>query len=91
LDASQRKQALILYHSLLRARDLFAAGERDSVKLIAAATHEFASEPDVRLDYLEIVDPGTLEPVSEIADRVLVTVAAFVGSTRLIDNILLEP
>jgi pantothenate synthetase len=50
----------------------------------------FALEPGVRLDYLEIVDPDTLDPVSEIMSEVLVAVAAFVGATRLIDNVLLS-
>jgi len=45
----------------------------------------------MKLDYFEIVDPETLEPVDAVNKRVLVAVAAFVGNTRLIDNILLEP
>ena len=49
----------------------------------------FSEEPSVRLDYFEIVDPETLEPVEEIARGTLVAVAAYVGTTRLIDNILL--
>jgi len=48
-------------------------------------------QPAVKLDYLEIVDPDTLEPVETVDKRVLVAVAAFAGNTRLIDNILLEP
>ena len=48
-------------------------------------------QPAVRLDYFEIVDPDTLESVPVINQRSLVAVAAFVGNTRLIDNILLEP
>jgi pantothenate synthetase len=59
--------------------------------LIATAKHEFATESGVRLDYFEIVDPDTLDAESHITKRALVAVAAFVGKTRLIDNILLEP
>jgi pantothenate synthetase len=50
-----------------------------------------SGEPGVRLDYFEIVDPDNLEPQPAINRRVLVAVAGFVGKTRLIDNILLEP
>jgi pantothenate synthetase len=75
----------------MRAKTLFDAGERHSDKLISAAKQEFAGEPSVRLDYFEIVNPDTLESQPVIVDRVLVAVAAFVGTTRLIDNILLGP
>jgi pantothenate synthetase len=59
--------------------------------LIGAAKAEFHPIPAVRLDYFEIVDPDDLTTVSAINQRTLVAVAAFVGSTRLIDNLLLEP
>jgi pantoate--beta-alanine ligase len=91
LSPDERKSALVLNRSLTRLRKIFEAGERDSAKLIAAAKHEFASESGVRLDYFEIVDPDTLDAESHITKRALVAVAAFVGKTRLIDNILLEP
>ena len=91
LDSSGRKAALTLYRSLLRARESFNRGERETAKLVAAAKAEFAREPGVRLDYFEIVDPDTLEPEAVIRKPALAAVAAFVGSTRLIDNILLEP
>ena len=59
--------------------------------MIAAGEQEFAKEPAVRLDYLEIVDPETLEPRLSVSDRSLVAVAGVVGATRLIDNIMLPP
>jgi pantoate--beta-alanine ligase len=89
LNPEERKSALVLYRSLQRTRTMFDAGERRSEKLIAAAKEEFTGEPRARLDYLEIVDPDTLESQSMIRQRALVAVAAFVGTTRLIDNILL--
>jgi pantothenate synthetase len=64
-------------------------GERSAAKIVAAAREEFAAEKSVRLDYFEIVDPGNLDPVGDVANGALVAVAAFVGPTRLIDNILL--
>jgi pantoate--beta-alanine ligase len=91
LSQEERKAALVLYRSLLCAKELFEKGERNSAKLIAAATDVFAQEPRARLDYFEIVDPDTLEPEPAISKRCLAAVAAFVSKTRLIDNILLEP
>ncbi|HYM76183.1 MAG TPA: pantoate--beta-alanine ligase [Candidatus Dormibacteraeota bacterium] len=90
LDPQQRKQALVLNRSLMRVQKLAGAGERDAVRLAAAGREEFARESSVRLDYFEIVDPETLDPVRDISRGVLVAVAAFVGTTRLIDNILLS-
>src|SRR5260370_27812297 len=62
-----------------------------AAKLISAAKEVFAREPRVALDYLEIVDPDTLDPVERISQTTLVAVAAYVGSTRLIDNIVIDP
>jgi pantoate--beta-alanine ligase len=89
LDPQQRKQALVLHRSLQRVQQLAEAGEGDAARLIAAARQEFARESTVRLDYFEIVNPETLDPVPEISRGALVAVAAFVGTTRLIDNIVL--
>jgi len=91
LNVDERKRALALRRSLLRVEEKFAAGERDAAKLVAAARSVFAEEPQVRLDYFEVVDPETLEPVEKITGRTLCAVAAYVGSTRLIDNVLLRP
>jgi pantoate--beta-alanine ligase len=90
LDPQQRKAALVLYRALMRVRKLFEQGERDAAKLMATGKQEFTNEPVVRIDYLEIVDPDTLEPVKIISGRSLVAIAAFVGPTRLIDNIVLQ-
>ncbi len=89
LDPEQRKQALVLHRSLMRVRELADAGERDASRLVAAGREEFALDRSVRLDYFEIVDPNTLDSVEDISGGALVAVAAFVGSTRLIDNVLL--
>jgi pantoate--beta-alanine ligase len=89
LDPSQRKQALVLSRALSRVREVFDKGERNSMRLIEPGKQVFAAEPSVRLDYLEIVDPDTLEPLDTIRRNALVAVAAFVGTTRLIDNIVL--
>jgi pantothenate synthetase len=70
-------------------KTLADAGEHTAAKLIAAAREELASEPTVRLDYFEIVDPDRLDPLKDVSHGGLVAVAAYVGVTRLIDNILL--
>ena len=90
LDANQRKTALVLSRSLARVQELFAQGERDAQNLITAGKLLFGGELDVRLDYFEIVDPETLDAISTLRGPALVAVAAFVGSTRLIDNRLLQ-
>ena len=89
LSPSERRSALVLYRSLTRVRSLFNGGERNAGALISAARQEFAKEPAARLDYFEVVDPDTLETLEIIQGRVLTAVAAFVGKTRLIDNLLL--
>jgi pantoate--beta-alanine ligase len=89
LDAKQRKSALVLYRALLQVRRLFDQGERRTSELAGAGKGVFAQESSVRMDYLEVVDPDTLDPVEEASRGALVAVAAFVGTTRLIDNILL--
>jgi pantoate--beta-alanine ligase len=89
LDGAQRRQALVLHRALIRVKELWEAGERDAEKLGAAGREEVTGEKSVRLDYFEIVDAETLDPVENLADGALVAAAAFVGPTRLIDNILL--
>ncbi|MFI5090841.1 MAG: pantoate--beta-alanine ligase [Terriglobales bacterium] len=89
LDPRQRKQATILHRSLMRVQALAERGESDSARLTAAALDVFKEEPEVRLDYFEIVDRETLDPIADISQGALVAVAALVGSTRLIDNIVL--
>jgi pantoate--beta-alanine ligase len=89
LSAEERKNALILHRSLMRVNRLADAGERDGAKLLAAGREEFGRQSSVRLDYFELVNPDTLDPVEDISNGALAAVAAFVGSTRLIDNILL--
>lgn len=91
LSPDDRKMALVLHASLQRAQKLFDDGERDAAKIAAEARKAFVWQPAVKLDYFEIVDPDTLEPLTAIEKRSLVAVAAFVGNTRLIDNMLLEP
>ncbi len=91
LDSEQRKSALVLFRSLMAVQKKFEQGERNAGKLMETGRQAFANEPAARFDYLEIVDPATLEPVADISRESLVAVAAFIGKTRLIDNIVLTP
>jgi pantoate--beta-alanine ligase len=88
LDLQQRRAAPALYQSLLKVQELFQAGERRAEKLIEAGKQIVAQEPSIRLDYVEIVDRDTLDRVDEVSGH-LAAVAAFLGGTRLIDNVLL--
>jgi pantoate--beta-alanine ligase len=90
LNREERGLALVLQRSLQEAQEQFHAGEGLSSNLISAAKKVFAAEPQVVLDYFEIVDPDTLDPVELISQKTLVAVAARVGSTRLIDNVILN-
>jgi pantoate--beta-alanine ligase len=90
LNREERGRALVLQRSLQQVQREFQAGERIAAKLISAAKEVFAREPQVALDYFEIVDPDTLDSVERISQKTLVAVAAYVGSTRLIDNTVLH-
>lgn len=90
LNPQQRKQALVLLRALRRVEEMVEQGEQDAAKLEAAGRQVVAEEPAVRLDYLAIVDRESLEPVNPTAPGALVAVAAYVGGTRLIDNVILN-
>ena len=90
LDPQKRKQATVLYRSLMRVQTLADTGERSAARLIEAGRQVIGEEAGVRLDYFEIVDPDTLEPVDDISRGALVAAAAFLGTTRLIDNVVLH-
>jgi pantoate--beta-alanine ligase len=91
LNPEERVRALVLQEALGQVQRDFQAGEKTAAVLVSAAKAIFARQPQVLLDYCEIVDPETLNPVERISQETLVAVAAYVGSTRLIDNILLNP
>jgi len=87
LTPAQRTAARVLSTSLRWADKAVGAGERDAGRLVSGIRSILEAEPLARIDYVEAVDPETLEPVAEIRGRVLVALAVFIGSTRLIDNI----
>lgn len=89
LSPEQRQQALVLHRALMRVQTMVDRGERDPAKLAEIGKQVIAEEPGARLDYFAIVDAELLEPVVDVTRGALVAVAAYVGTTRLIDNILL--
>ncbi|MBV8674122.1 MAG: pantoate--beta-alanine ligase [Acidobacteriaceae bacterium] len=91
LSPDERRQALVLSRALRRTEEQAAQGITGSEQLVRAAFAVFAEEPEVRVDYCKVVNPDTLEDVADSAGGALVAVAAFVGTTRLIDNIVLHP
>lgn len=89
LTPEQRQQALVLNRSLMRVQATVDQGERDAGRLRQVGEQVIAEEPGARLDYFAIVDPDSLDPVQDVSRGALVAVAAYVGTTRLIDNLLL--
>ncbi len=89
LGAEDRQRALVLNRALREVEGKFRQGERSASKLARVGREVITQEPEVHLDYFEIVDPGTLDPIERVAGETLVAVAAYIGATRLIDNVLL--
>jgi pantoate--beta-alanine ligase len=89
LNEEERRRALVLSRALSAVEKQFRGGEVDSDTLIGEAQRILKEEPQVQLEYFRIVDQETLEDVSRVAPGSLVAVAARVGATRLIDNLLL--
>jgi pantoate--beta-alanine ligase len=90
LSLEERLRALILPRTLERMAQSIAAGERSAEALLATGRTLLQPHSEVALDYLAVVDPDTLLPVSEAVPGTLIALAAKVGTTRLIDNFLVE-
>ncbi|MGA3227409.1 MAG: pantoate--beta-alanine ligase [Acidobacteriaceae bacterium] len=88
LSSEERRQALVLSRVLRGIEQQVRSGEQASAKLLAEALCILHEEPGVLVDYCRIVDPDTLEDVPDVHGGALVAVAARVGNTRLIDNLL---
>jgi pantoate--beta-alanine ligase len=90
LSPEARSQARTLYAGLCEARALAQAGERDAAYLAALVRERVEKEPLAEVQYVEVRDAATLEPVERLDRPVVLAVAAVVGGTRLIDNLVLE-
>jgi pantoate--beta-alanine ligase len=90
LTPEQRGHATVLYRALEEARAMVEAGERDAAVVRRAVAGRLAAAPGAVVDYAEVVDYDTLQPLGRLGGQVLVAVAVKFGATRLIDNLLLE-
>ena len=90
LTPAERTAALILNQALSQAKHAFARGERDAHALRRMMTEMITAEPQARLDYVSVADTQTLAELDHIQDRALLSIAVFIGSTRLIDNMVVE-
>jgi pantoate--beta-alanine ligase len=90
LTADQRKDALSLSRALAAARERFATGARRASDLIDAANEVLARSPGISIEYVEALDAETLEPASSLDRPIVLAIAARVGKTRLIDNVVLK-
>lgn len=91
LSADERKHALVLRCALATAEELAKEGKTRAPVLLESMTKRLREEPSVRVDYVAVVHPDTLLPIDDIAQGGLLAVAAYIGRTRLIDNVLLVP
>jgi len=88
LNAEERQQALVLSGAIQAAQRLAQTGEQKAAAFVEAARQVFSTQPEVRIDYIAVVDWATLEPVEVIGSATLFAVAAYLGKTRLIDNFI---
>ncbi len=91
LNAEERKAATVLHRALGAAKSELATGVRDALQLQTVLQRTLAAERAVRVDYAEIVDAQTFDPVIRVSKPCYVLLAVFVGKTRLIDNLYIEP
>jgi pantoate--beta-alanine ligase len=91
LSAEERKAATVLHRALVAARDELSRGVRDAMQLQTAMRRILEAEPLAQVDYAEIVSADTFEPVVRVARPCYAVLAVFIGKTRLIDNLLIEP
>jgi pantoate--beta-alanine ligase len=91
LTDAERESAAVIHRALAKAKENFKKGERHAAKLADIVRTTIETEPHARLDYVSIVDAETLEKLDKIDERpVLIAIAAYIGKTRLIDNIVVN-
>jgi pantoate--beta-alanine ligase len=91
LDAAERQAATVLFRALAEVRSAVATGEKRAAELSRLAHARISGVAGARVDYVAIVDFDTLQPIELLRGRVLIALAVFIGTTRLIDNLLMEP
>lgn len=88
LNEEERKAALVLSQSIFLGQKMVREGETDAAKIKAAMTEKIQSEPLARIDYVEIVDGLSMQPVDTVKSPTLAAIAVYIGKTRLIDNFI---
>jgi pantoate--beta-alanine ligase len=91
LQPQERRIATVLYEALTVAQTQVARGEREAARVTAMAREVIERQPGVRLEYLEIVEPRDMQPVERIDGPVVAAGAIWIGTTRLIDNLICIP
>jgi len=91
LNADERKAATVLYRALDAAKSELTAGVRDALQLHTSLRRKLDSERLARVDYAEVVDAEAFEPVVRVSKPSYILLAVFIGKTRLIDNLYIEP
>lgn len=89
LNEEERKAALILSQSIFLGQKMVQEGETDAAKIKAAMVEKIQSEPLARIDYVEIVDGLSMQPVDTVQSPTLAAIAVYIGKTRLIDNFII--
>ncbi len=89
LNEAERKAAVVLFRSLSAAKGLYESGERDAEKIRGKMKEVLASEPLAQMQYVSCADYDSLEELSKIRGKALLSMAVFLGKTRLIDNFIL--
>jgi len=90
LSERQRKDATLIYKSLQKCKELIRDGTTDTPKIIGEMRKILQQEPSIEIEYISIVNAETLQNLEQAKGRVLAAIAAKIGSTRLIDNILID-
>lgn len=90
LSREERKAALVLSRAVFLGEDLMKKGERDADTILAAMRSLIGEEPLAKIDYVEMVDADSIEPLARARGRVLTAMAVYIGTTRLIDNFIME-
>src|SRR5271170_6052126 len=91
LTPEERLAATVLHRALAAAREELFTGQRDTLRLQNTVRGILDAEPGVKIDYVEVVDADSFEPVAHITRSSYILLAAYLGKTRLIDNMLVEP
>ena len=89
LDTEQRKAATVLYRALSAAKDAYEKGERDAEKLRRMMKEVIEREPLAQMQYVSCADYDTLQELDKVTGKILLSMAVFIGKTRLIDNFVL--